>query len=314
MHRSEKIKVTVVTGYLGAGKTTLINRLLAHSQGISYAVVENEFGAVSIDGRLLRGLNASYLFELKDGCICCSISDEYEQVLIELATGNPNIRHLLIETTGIADPGEVIRPFLQNKEITRLYEFCGAVGLADASRFEFTTQQPVAVRQLASASLIVVAKSEKCSVQQLETLGTWLKMINPFARIANYHELESEEITDDHWKSHSRKLVFPKFSVSGSIHTNITSRTYHFSYPLDRERFEDWLSYQLDINRNFVHRAKGILYFKQEPFEYYLQGVGASYEIIEGNIAGFTGESVVVFIGDLDSAVITNFETASDAE
>ncbi len=304
----------MVTGYLGAGKTTLINRLLAENHGVGFAVVENEFGAESIDGKLLRGLDASHLFELKDGCICCTITDEYEQVLIELATDYHTIEHLLIETTGIADPGEVIRPFLHNQEILDLYEFYGTIGVADASRFEFLSHQPIAIRQLAAASLIVIAKSEEYTPQQSDALCEKLQTVNPFAQIIKFKELDGREIIKNHWKSLSRKQFLPEIKLSGSKHPNLTSRTFYFSVPMPRVKFEDWLSYQLDINRNFVHRTKGILYFKDEPFEYYLQGVGASYEIVEGSITRLAGKGVVVIVGDLDSAEITEFEFDFDTE
>src|SRR5665647_3913055 len=108
MKAKNKIAVTVITGFLGAGKTTFINRILKNNPDTQFALVENEFGEVSIDTKLIKGLDASQMFELKKGCICFAISDEYELVLQELAERFPNVEHLLIETTGIADPASVI--------------------------------------------------------------------------------------------------------------------------------------------------------------------------------------------------------------
>ncbi|HPE77926.1 MAG TPA: GTP-binding protein, partial [Draconibacterium sp.] len=102
MNRIEKINVTIITGFLGAGKTTFINQLLKQNSETQFALVENEFGDVAIDTKLIKGVDASQMFELKQGCICCTISDEFELVLQELAEKFPNVKHLLIETTGIA--------------------------------------------------------------------------------------------------------------------------------------------------------------------------------------------------------------------
>ncbi|MBK6281749.1 MAG: hypothetical protein IPF54_02925 [Draconibacterium sp.] len=85
MNQIKKIGVTIITGFLGAGKTTFINRLLKHNPETQFALVENEFGDVAIDTKLIKGVEASQMFELKQGCICCTISDEFELVLQELA-------------------------------------------------------------------------------------------------------------------------------------------------------------------------------------------------------------------------------------
>lgn len=308
MQKSDKISVTLVTGFLGSGKTTLINRILSECPETVFAVVENELGAVSIDGKLLKGVNASHLFELKNGCICCTITDEYEQVLIELAERFPDIQHLLIESTGVADPGEVLRPFFQNNELRRLYDFFGTIAVADASRIDFLIQQPIALQQLAIASMIVVSKMEKSALSDSLPVFELLRQTNPTAIIGEYWETKSGRLLGNYWKDLSVRQFLPLFTAESGSHYKITSRTCYFNQPVNRRKFEDWISYQLDINRNSVFRAKGILYFENEPFEYYLQAVGVGYEIIEGGLKDALSSGAVVFIGDLTEANITEFD------
>ena len=117
LEREGKIPVTIITGFLGAGKTTFINKLLKKESATQFALVENEFGEVAIDSKLIKGIDTSQLFELKQGCICCTITDEYELVLLELAERFPEVVHLLIETTGVAEPAPVIRPFFVDEDL-----------------------------------------------------------------------------------------------------------------------------------------------------------------------------------------------------
>jgi G3E family GTPase len=146
-------------------------------------LVENEFGDVSIDTKLIKGLDASQMFELKQGCICCTISDEYELVLLELAERFPNIEHLLIETTGIADPAPVIRPFFSDENLHSVYQYNGTVCLVDAINFENSPEKEITIKQIVVADLILVSKSEQLSEIQKETFKENLEKINPFAEI-----------------------------------------------------------------------------------------------------------------------------------
>ena len=161
MSQNKKISVTIVTGFLGAGKTTFINALLKANPEKQFALVENEFGEVSIDTKLIKGVDASQMFELKEGCICCTISDEYELVLAELAERFPNVDHLLIETTGVADPALVIRPFFRDENLQKMYSFKGTVCLVDALNFENEAEIELKNKQVAVADLVLISKTEK---------------------------------------------------------------------------------------------------------------------------------------------------------
>ena len=183
MKEKTKIPVTVITGFLGAGKTTFINQLLKQYAENKFALVENEFGEVAIDTQLIKGVDASQMFELKQGCICCTITDEYELVLQELADRFPEVEHLLIETTGVADPAPVIQPFLSDKKLKELYSYNGTICLYDALHFDNQPEKEISLKQLAMADWVLVNKSEGLKDDEKEQKRIEIAALNPFARI-----------------------------------------------------------------------------------------------------------------------------------
>ncbi|GAA5185653.1 GTPase [Niveibacterium umoris] len=158
------IPVTVLTGFLGAGKTTLLNRLLAAPHGQRIAVVENEFGAESIDGDLV-GPGATTVVELSNGCICCSVQGELSAALIDLAErremGLVAFDRLIIETTGLADPGPVIQNFFWDETLRGAYALDGVITLVDACHaITQIERERVATAQIAYADRLLVTKTD----------------------------------------------------------------------------------------------------------------------------------------------------------
>jgi G3E family GTPase len=304
MHRQFKISVTIITGFLGAGKTTFINQLLKSNPDIQFALVENEFGEVSIDTKLIKGVDASQMFELKQGCICCTISDEFELVLLELAERFPNVEHLLIETTGVADPASVIRPFFTDENLKETYQYNGTICLVDAINFENSPEKEITIKQLVLADLVLISKSENLSEIQKAIFKETLQKINLFA------EIEFTASTFAGIKAPFRGLgvnsLFQKkktmFNFAGfsSPHTNLSTKTFQFNLPLHKEEFLRWFSYTVDIHKNEIYRVKGILCFGNEPYEFILQGIGGSFEITEGENLVSDSNSVLVLIGKLE--------------
>ncbi len=260
-----------------------------------FALVENEFGEVSIDTKLIKGVNASQMFELKEGCICCTISDEYELVLAELAERFPHVEHLLIETTGVADPAQVIRPFFRDKNLQKMYSFKGTICLVDALNFENETESELKNKQVAVADLVMISKTEKLNSDKKQKLKNLIRRLNPFCEI--HHAENGFPDWDKLEKLSARIKYFPEIKIS---HSDITSRTLTFSEPLNREKIVHWLSYNLDISKNEIYRVKGILCFENEPFENILQGVGGSFELTEGENLISDNKSEIVFIGKLN--------------
>ena len=295
MHQQNKISVTIITGFLGAGKTTFINQLLKNNPETQFALVENEFGDVSIDTKLIKGVDASQMFELKQGCICCTISDEFDLVLQELADRFPNVEHLLIETTGIADPASVIRPFFTDENLKEIYQFNGTICLVDAINFKNSPEKEITIKQIVVADLVLISKSAYLSEIQKETFKSTLQKINPFAEIdffalSKLMNIQLKSIL----QKHRTEFHFAAISTS---HSNLSTKTLHFNHALNKEEFIRWLSYTLDIYKKEIYRVKGILCFENEPYEFILQGVGGSFEITEGELIMGELKSVVVFIG-----------------
>lgn len=302
MENKNKIPVTIITGFLGAGKTTFINFLLKTNPDIQFALVENEFGAVPIDTKLIKGVDASQMFELKQGCICCTISDEYELVLKELAERFPNVDHLLIETTGIADPAPVIQPFFADEDLKELYEYNGAICLVDALNFENLPEEEMAYKQLNVADLILLNKTENLDEKQQEELAAKMNQLAPLAKIHSTSFGEAKELNLMKLKQHSFHLY--SFLSYKSNHALVQTKTLSFSSPLNRADFLYWLEYSLDIYKSKIYRCKGVVCFQNEPFEYILQGVGGRFELEEGDLIMETPVSHIVFIGKLDGLAL----------
>lgn len=295
MATRKKIKATILTGFLGAGKTTLINHLLRKYPDTRFALVENEFGEESIDTRLIRGVDASRLFELKNGCICCTITNEYELVLQELAERFPEVDELLIETTGIADPGPVIRPFVSDTTIRRYYDFMGVVCVVDGNRQPTEAGHPVAWIQLAAAGAVVISRSEDMDKHQISLLKEHLAIINSGAEWFRMNKQGTGYIPGNYWSKKSSALTFAV--PEKAVHHGILSKTLRFDIPPDKEEFERWFGYFMDVHKKEVFRVKGIMNFRNEPFEYIIQAVGPAWEITEGDLTGDRQPGILVFIG-----------------
>jgi G3E family GTPase len=304
MTQEDKIAVTVVTGFLGSGKTTFINFLLNKYPDVQFALVENEFGDVAIDTKLIKGVDASRLFELKQGCICCTITNEYEMVLQELAERFLHVQHLLIETTGIADPSGVIRPFFREERLKELYTFNGTICMLDAQNYEFQPELEISLKQLAMADEIVVTKSEYFQHAEIEKIRKWIENVNPLANVWFSENCKTDDFDLFSIKKQNRLIVERR---TDHPHAAIQTKTLRFSVPLNRTEFTRWLAYNLDVCKKEVYRVKGILCFENEPFEFILQGVGGSFEITEGENLASESLNQLVFIGQLDNLSLDYF-------
>lgn len=293
LNNPKKIPVTIITGFLGAGKTTFINHLLKSNPQTRFALVENEFGDVAIDTKLIKGVEASQMFELKNGCICCTISDEYEQALAELAEKFPDVDHLLIETTGIADPAPVIRPFFSDENLKKLYKFNGTICLADAKYFHRYPAKQIAVKQLAVADVVVITKTEDFNQQQKEQCLNEVKLFNP---LAGFFLSAFGHVRDFDLNS-IRQKTLRFIALNNENHENLQVKTIRFNGLLNKLNFIDWLSYNLDLYKNHIYRVKGTSCFEDEPYQYILQGVGGSFELVEGDELVVEMKTEIVLIG-----------------
>jgi G3E family GTPase len=175
--------VTVLTGFLGAGKTTLLNRILTEQHGKRIAVIENEFGEIGIDHDLVIGADEE-IFEMNNGCICCTVRGDLIRILGNLMKRKDRFDYILIETTGLADPGPVVQTFFMDDEMKQRLRVDGIVTLVDARHIvQHIDDAPEAQEQIAFADVILLNKTDLVSADDLDALETRMRQINTQARI-----------------------------------------------------------------------------------------------------------------------------------
>ena len=183
------IPTTLLTGFLGAGKTTLLNRLLHEQHGHKIAVIENEFGEENIDNEILVQDSREQIIEMNNGCICCTVRGDLIAALSQLSqkrlAGELHFDRVVIETTGLANPGPVAQTFFMDEEVATHYLLDGVITVVDASHaMEQLDRFEEAQRQVGFADRILLSKTDLVSSEQLAILETRLKRINPRAPIA----------------------------------------------------------------------------------------------------------------------------------
>lgn len=183
MINDKRIPVTILTGFLGAGKTTLLNRILSEKHGQRIAVIENEFGEVGIDHELVIGADEE-VFEMSNGCICCTVRGDLIRVLGNLMKRRDKFDYVLIETTGLADPGPVAQTFFVDPEITEAYQLDAIVTVVDAHHHRrHMAETKEAAEQVAFADVIVLNKADLATEDELSQLERDIVRSNPVARI-----------------------------------------------------------------------------------------------------------------------------------
>ena len=180
---SSQIPVTVLTGFLGSGKTTLLNRILSEKHGRKLAVIENEFGEVGVDNQLVIQSDEE-LFEMNNGCICCSVRGDLIRVLGRLLKRKDRLDGILIETTGLANPAPVAQTFFTDDEMRRSFRLDGIVTVVDSRHAgRHLDAGDESVKQVAFADVILLNKTDLSSEAELAALEARIRGINAFARV-----------------------------------------------------------------------------------------------------------------------------------
>jgi G3E family GTPase len=178
-----QIPVTVLTGYLGAGKTTLLNRILSEPHGKKYAVIVNEFGEVGIDSDLIVGADEE-IFEMNNGCLCCTVRGDLIRIIGGLMKRVRSFDGILIETTGLANPGPVAQTFFADADVASRTKLDSIITVVDAKHLPQRLQDShEAEEQIAFADVILVNKTDLVDEPTLQILERTLRHINAFAKI-----------------------------------------------------------------------------------------------------------------------------------
>ena len=179
----KKIPVTVLTGFLGSGKTTLLNRILSENHGQRIAVIENEFGEIGIDQALVINADEE-VFEMNNGCICCTVRGDLIRILGSLMKRRDKFDRVLVETTGMADPGPVAQTFFVDDDVRDLFTLDGIVTLVDAKHVQLHLEDSRECQeQIAFADVLVLNKADLVTASELDAVEKRVSSMNRMAKV-----------------------------------------------------------------------------------------------------------------------------------
>jgi len=316
---TDKTPVTVLTGYLGAGKTTLLNRILSEDHGKRYAVIVNEFGEVGIDNDLIVGADEE-VFEMNNGCVCCTVRGDLIRVLSGLMKRKGKFDAIIVETTGLADPGPVAQTFFVDDDVKAKTQLDSVTAVVDAKHLPLRlADSREAVEQIAFADQIILNKTDLVSERELRDVEAAIRTLNPLApihraqrsnvpleTILGRHSFDLERITSlepdflnpghgepghvhdehcDHDHDHDHH-GHDHDDHHGHIHDHVAESGIRgvaltSDKPVHANRFTAWLNNLLQTRGPDILRAKGIMDVAGEERRLVFQAV---HMILEGDL------------------------------
>ncbi len=338
------IPATILTGFLGSGKTTLLKRVLTEAHGQKIAVIENEFGEENIDNDILVSETREQVIQMNNGCVCCTIREDLRSTLSELAEkrrkGELSFDRVVIETTGLADPGPVAQTFFMDDEIAESYLLDSVLTLVDAKHGDQQLDdRQEARRQIGFADQIFISKSDLCSEEDTTALIHRIKHMNPRApqRKVHFGEVPLSEVFDLKGFNLNAKLeIDPEFLTDGAHdhahhghdhdhehgdgHGDHCDHPHHHAHDDDVKSFvfrsakafnpaklEDFLGAIVQVYGPKMLRYKGVLFMKGSERKVIFQGV---HQLMGSDLGpkwapGEAKGSKMVFIGiDLPKEVL----------
>jgi G3E family GTPase len=335
------IPATILTGFLGSGKTTLLKRVLTEAHGQKIAVIENEFGEENIDNEILVAETGEQIIQLNNGCICCSIREDLRSTLSLLAEkkrkGELDFERVVIETTGLADPGPVAQTFFMDDEIAESYLLDSILTLVDAKHAATQlNERQEARRQVGFADQIFISKTDLVAKDEVDALIHRLKHMNPRAphKAVHFGEVALSEVFDlrgfnlnakldidpdflkeddhahahhdhDHDHAHGEQCDHPSHAHEhghGHHHhadDDVKSFVFRADRPFDPAKLEDFLGAIVNIYGARMLRYKGVLHMQGTERKVIFQGV---HQLMGSDLGpawaeGEARTSKMVFIG-----------------
>jgi G3E family GTPase len=314
----QQTPVTILTGFLGAGKTTLLNHILTAQHDKKYAVIINEFGESGIDDKLITAQVDEEIFEMNNGCICCTVRGDLIRIINLLMKRKGTFDGIIVETTGLADPAPVAQTFFADDDVRASTRLDSITTVVDAVNIlEQLKNQPEAHEQIAFADTLIVNKTDAVNDAQKAHVLSVLAELNPYAQMIETVRGEvnpANIIGRNAFSLEYIESIEPRFiedAQTGHHHhhnSNITSISLKTDKPLDAAKFDDWMMELLRTKGQDMLRTKGILNIDGEANRYVFQAVHMMSEgqfttpWQEGEVRG----STLVFIGkDLDKAALS---------
>ncbi len=305
------IPVTILTGFLGSGKTTLLKRVLSEGHGQKIAVIENEFGEENIDNDILVTESKEQIVQMSNGCICCTIREDLRETLQLLAAkkrkGLLDFERVVIETTGLADPGPVAQTFFMDEEIAESYLLDSILTLVDAKHAaQQLNDRQEARRQIGFADQIFISKADLVAQDEVDALMHRLKHMNPRApqKVVHFGEVALSEVFDlrgfnlnakldidpdflkeeghghdhDHTHVHGESCDHPSHQHADHAHhhhhdDDVKSFVFRAVRPFDPAKLEDFLGAIVNIYGPRMLRYKGVLHMQGTDRKVIFQGV-----------------------------------------
>ncbi len=302
------IPVTVVTGFLGAGKSTLVERWLRALSSERTALIVNEAGKVGIDGAMLEA-RATRLLEITGGCVCCQAQAELDAALASFAAATPRPTRIIVETSGAASPGGVVRALAWGAAHEQL-RLDGIVTVLDATRYEAAMQFGLTLEQLGFADVVLLSHADRCTEEELRGAASRAQVHAPAAVFGTSDhgrvlDPDGASLLDLLAEREDVLRIPPEDTPRGH---GIDAVSLTHDGPLDEDRFSDWVEAKLGAVQARILRLKGILAIEGVDQRVVVQGVGPSVEVSLGAAwgeAARTSRMVVLGLA-LDEAALAD--------